>query len=296
MEKLDKDTLAKWNQQGLIPGPKETEENYINRAHFCFDLEHHLIKEVGSELPFNVSDRATQEILHESYPKTENYYGITPQWTPVFFSNYQLTSWHGGCAWIFQLNESTPTASFLQLRAQFRNKETYLGIYRRSELIAHELSHVGRMMYQEPQFEEILAFQSSTSSFRRWLGPIVQSSKESLFFILLLGVIILADLAVITLDHSYSHQGLFWLKWLPVAVVALALSRLGWRHLQFNRCLKKLETIYGNKHTAQHLTYRFLDSEIKFFASSSIESIKNFISEQQTKSFRWHFLATLYPL
>lgn len=42
------------------------------------------------------------------------------------------------------------------------------------------------MMYEEPKFEEILAFDSSTSVFRRFFGPIVKSSYESSIFILIL--------------------------------------------------------------------------------------------------------------
>ena len=101
----------------------------------------------------DMKDRAFQAILDEASFKTKELYGIQPTWTPLFFNNYQLAPWHGGCAWIFQLTENAPTAALLQLRAPFRHQPTYLNLYRRDELIAHELSHVGRMMYQEPQFE-----------------------------------------------------------------------------------------------------------------------------------------------
>ena len=115
-------------------------------------------------------------------------YGFAPHWVPLFFSNYQLAPWHGGCAWIFQLNDNTPYAAFLQLRSAFRTQKRYLGMYERTELIAHEMAHIGRMMFEEPEFEEIIAFQSSTNRFRRFFGPLFRSSKESMLFVIVLGL------------------------------------------------------------------------------------------------------------
>jgi hypothetical protein len=277
-----------WNQQGLIPGPEETKEDFEKRAHFCLNLQKHLAEQAN--LPFTEDDH-DQNFLHEAFVKTQLLYGIAPTWTPVFFSNYQLTPWHAGCAWIFQIGENTPMAAFLQLRSQFRKKSTYLGLYQRSELMAHELAHVGRMLYQEPQFEEILAYRSSISPWRRWLGPIIQSSKESLFFILLLGLLIMTNLASMTLNYTFMS----WLNLLPLILITIALIRLSQRQRQFTDCLKKLEALYGSLQIAQHLIYRLSDKEIKFFAASNPLIIKNFIKQQLTHSFRWGFLHTIYP-
>ena len=144
-----------WNAQGFIPGPDESEKAFLERVAFCLSLEDHLVEIVGAQFPFEVNDLKSKEILENVLTMTQELYGIQPRWVPLFFSNYKLSLWHGGCAWIFQLNEETPTAAFLQLRACFRNSLNFLGIYQRKELIAHELAHVGRMLYQEPQFEEI---------------------------------------------------------------------------------------------------------------------------------------------
>jgi hypothetical protein len=285
-----------WNAQGLIPGPNETEADFAERVVFCQHLEQHLVQKVGADLPFEVSDQTSQQLLREALPITEELYGIQPQWVPLFFSNYQLSPWHGGCAWIFQLDEQTPTAAFLQLRASFRHSPSYLGLYQRRELMAHELAHVGRMLYQEPQFEEILAYQSSPSKWRRWLGPIVQSSKESLFFILVLGVIILTDLALLSSLPSASAQMIaWWIKLIPLLLIVLALGRLFYRHQLFKRCLNNLKTLYSQPKIAQHLLYRLRDSEIKQFAHLSPAKIRKFMETAQGTSFRWRFLKSLYP-
>lgn len=284
-----------WNTQGFIPGPDETEEAFTARVAFCQQLELHLNQQV-SELPFKTDDNNSLAFLQEASPLTQKLYGIAPLWVPIFFSNYQLTPWHAGCAWIFQLNEQTPTAAFLQLRSQFRTSPSYLGLYKRQELIAHELAHVGRMLYQEPQFEEFLAYQSSSSSWRRWLGPIVQSSKESLLFILLLGFVIIADFAFLPLQATTTTWWISWgIKLLPFILLALALIRLVQRHRTLQACQKQLEKLYAEPETARHLLYRLRDEEIKQFARLSPATIRDFMEHAQHDSFRWHFLYQLYP-
>jgi hypothetical protein len=284
-----------WNIQGLIPGPDENETAFIERATFCQNLEQNLVQKVGADLPFETGDHASQDLLKEALPLTKELYGISPQWTPLFFSNHQLAPWHGGCAWIFQLDEQTPTAAFLQLRARFRTRATYLGIYHRAELMAHELAHVGRMLYQEPKFEEIFAYQSSSSTWRRWLGPIVQSSKESLFFILFLGVVILTDFAFLSLHSHPAFIISWWIKSIPLIFIALALGRLIYRHWLFKNCLRNLENLYQGPQTAKHLLYRLRDCEIKEFAQATPSKIRESLRKAEQMSFRWRFLKALYP-
>lgn len=282
-----------WNGQGFIPGPNESEIAFQERIAFCRNLEKNLEQQVGADLPFEVSDRQSKEILEGVLPLTQKLYGIQPHWVSLFFSNYQLAPWHGGCAWIFQLNEQTPTAAFLQLRAHFRNSSNFLGIYQRRELIAHELAHVGRMLYEEPEFEEIFAYQSSSSRWRRWLGPIVQSSRESFFFIIILGLVILTDFALLSLGPKMAAL-VWWVKILPIAMIVLALGRLIYRYQTFNRCLRKLEGLYSPS-DARHLLYRLRDSEIKELSRLSLEKIQEFIDQEALQSFRWQFLKAVYP-
>lgn len=294
----EKDSSTKWqewNAQGFIPGPEETEEAFMERIAFCQHLKENLVQKVGTDLPFEMGDHTSQDTLNEILPFTQQLYGISPQWVPLFFSNYQLAPWHGGCAWIFQLDQQTPTSAFLQLRSCFRTSPTFLGLYHRRELIAHELAHVGRMLYQEPQFEEILAFQSSSSRWRRWIGPIVQSSKESLFFILILGVVILTDFALLSLNTASAISLIWWTKLIPLLLIIFALGRLMYRHRLFKNCLQNLEKLYSQSQIAKHLLYRLRDSEIKQFAYLSPPQIRQYMDTAEQTSFRWRFLKFLYP-
>lgn len=280
-----------WNAQGFIPGPDETEKAFQERIAFCQSLRQHLEQTTGDSLPFEINGDQSQEILKEALPFTQQLYGIQPQWVPLFFSNHQLAPWHGGCAWIFQLHENSPTSAFLQLRARFRDTSNFLGIYQRRELIAHELAHVGRMLYQEPQFEEFFAYQSSPSPWRRWLGPIVQSSRESFFFILLLGAVILTDLALLSIGPKMIALA-WWVRLLPLALIGLAVGRLMYRHRVLKRCLQKLEGLYSPVQ-AKHLLYRLRDGEIKQFSRYSPSEIQEFIQQAAQNSFRWRFLKAI---
>src|ERR1700722_15718294 len=150
--------LLELNSQGLIPGPDETEETFLSRAEYCLNLREKMSEKL-QESPLSVFDKpsSVEEYLAPALQLTERLYQFAPAWIPLFFSNYKLAPWHGGCAWIFQTEEGTETAAFLQLRKAFAQKKSYLKIYARDELIAHELCHVGRMCFEEPRFEEILA-------------------------------------------------------------------------------------------------------------------------------------------
>lgn len=283
------------NAQGFIPGVNESEEAFEQRVEFCLHLQKKLSENAQIELPFQSSDQASQSIMEEASDLTKYHYGMHANWVLTFFSNYQLSPWHAGCAWIFQLDALSPTAAFLQLRSNFRQNKSYLGIYNRSELISHELAHVGRMMYNEPKYEEILAYSSSPARLRRFFGPIIQSSKESLFFIFVLLATLMIHLALFSESSIFASHPVFWLPFLPVALILFAFVRLVLKQMNYKRCLKKLTDFFQNEQTAKHLIYRLTDKEIDLFAKSNPAKIRDYVQSEQTHFFRWKFLANNYP-
>ena len=280
-----------WNAEGFFPGFDETEESLAKRVAFCRSLAQRLAKDTDAAFPFKIAQRAPDELLREALPLTESLYGIRPQWVPIFFSNRQLAPWHGGCAWIFQFDEEGPMAAILQLRMNFRSSSLLSRFYPRGELIAHECAHIGRMHYEEPEFEELLAYRASSSSWRRWWGPIVQSARESLAFVLILGVVVVANVWLALWHPQYAG---WWVEGVPFALVLLALLRLFHRHRIFNKCARHLEGLYP-PHLSQQLLYRLRDSEIRQFACLSSEEIRQFMDRAARLSFRWRFLKALYP-
>jgi len=280
MQSLSDAELLAFNKRGIIPGPHETEEEFIKRAQYCLNLRQELSQ--TEELPDSfeqVELDLSQTILKEAFSLSADLFDIAPDWIPIVFSNEQMPPWHGGCAWIFQLSEETPTAALLQMRKPFFYSERYLGIYSRTEIAAHEFVHVGRMLFEEPRYEEVLAYRTSPSSLRRWLGPIVESARESLMFVLLLGVIIMADIALIATGQHTAYQWAMWLKAIPLGIIGYGLWRLAKKHRRFNRCLANLESIYHNKRTAQAVIFRLTDEEIDTFSRQSGDAVRANLQE-----------------
>jgi hypothetical protein len=286
--------LLRYNQLGLIPSKDETEETFLARVHTCMGLKALLKIDGDQALPFKAEIPETNEILDEPFVITQNLYDINPLWLPVFFSNYQLTPWHGGCAWIFQLQDESPRTAFLQLRKAFAYRKQYLKFYDRNEIVAHECAHVGRMTFDQERFEELLAYRTSRSKFTRWLGPIVQSAGESLMFMATLLVLFVVDLYLILSESHEIYLWTMWLKVIPLGLLVFGLVRLWQRHRVFNGCLRNLKDAVGEAKAANHIIYRLTDDEIANFSKMSGGEINTMAKELAENSLRWRLINLAY--
>jgi len=156
------------------------------------------------------------------------------------------------------------------------------------------MCHVGRMAFEEPIFEEILAYRTATSSYRRWLGPIVKSSIESALFLLLLFIIFLFDLFFIFSENLQVFPQMMWLKLIPLLFVGYGFFRLCKRHRQLNLCLKNLTKACGSESVASYVTYRLTDQEIFLFSQWTPKKIQNYAKREKEKSFRWKIIHFCY--
>lgn len=291
---LTDEKLFEWNQQGLIPGPNETEEQFLARAEACLSLKSTIIDELKEAIPFVQEELADVTMVEKAFKTTKPLFDIAPTWIPLFFSNHQLLPWHGGCAWIFQMHSDSAPLAFFQLRRDFANRDNYLGIYHRDELIAHELAHVGRMTFEEPKYEEFLAYRTSTSAFRRWWGPLLSSSYEALILLGLLVVGFVADLFALSSSHASALLAAQWWKLMPVAYFIYLLTRLFWRRHLFKNCFKSLIQMSKNVDVANAILFRLTDSEIADFSRFEPEHIKIYARDQAKKSLRWRLIFGAY--
>lgn len=285
---LTDEQLIEFNRQGLIPGPNESEEAFLTRARYCLGLK----SEINEKLQLPFSEQGSSEVLQPALEETRKEYDLAPAWIPLFFSNHHLLPWHGGCAWIFQQSEESPTAAFMQLRSAFLHSEKYLGLYTRKELIAHELCHVGRMCFEEPRFEEILAYRTSPSGLRRWLGAIAQSSWETMAFFLLLCLILAIDLYALAFDVPL--ESLAWLKLLPFGMFGAGFSRLIMRQQQFDHCLANLQRLLKDRQKALAVIYRLTDSEIISFSRQAADCFQDVLNDRKGSSLRWRCIEKAY--
>lgn len=291
---LTTEQLITYNEQGLIPGPDESEEEYLKRVDYCLHLSERMDQEIHETVIGIEEMEASKKILISAHPLCQSLYGIAPLWVPVIFSNDKILPWHGGCAWIFQLNEGSPTAALLQLRKKYGVSQGRSFLYSRDEVVAHELAHIGRMMFEEPKFEEVLAFQSSPSRLRRTFGPIVQDSKESGLFILILFLIICLDFFFVAFGYDTIYYQAMWLKLIPIAMIGWGVVRVLKRQSQLKLCLSHLTSILGETASANAFVYRLTDDEIISFSTSSPKKVEEQIREKMGASLRWKLLFSLY--
>lgn len=260
---------------GFIPGPDEDRDSFEERVSYCLGLKETIPSEGETVL-----DSPCRTVMKR--------YDIAPAWVPVLYSNHKLMPWHGGCAWIFQMEKEAPLGAYMQLRRSLKKRDKLMGLYSRDELIAHELCHVGRMAFEEPGFEELFAYRIS-KGWRSWLGPIVTSSGESMLFVLSLVLLLFFQLFALFVDPT-AFTLAAWFSLVPIGFVLLGIIRLYLRHRQLDRCIAVLKTLFGEK--AEAVAFRLTDREIKNCRSG--KDFARYITEQS--SLRWQTIKNRYPM
>jgi hypothetical protein len=194
---------------------------------------------------------------------TSELFDVTPDWVEVSYSNEGLKPWHGGCA----------IGDKIQLRKEFETRERFW-LCRRDELLAHELLHACRADFSDSLFEEILAFQTSRSWWRRFFSPIFGSNRETLLF---LGTLLPAA-ALVWVSP--------WIYLVPGALALLGLGRLLIRQRQYRRCVRNLGRLVSHPRA---VTFRLTAEEIIRFSRGEIES---YVAQQT--STRWQEIKQRY--
>jgi hypothetical protein len=230
----DQELLA-FNAKGFIPGPAETETEFLKRI------------------------EATQDVFakQESIPRAHwdwvkhhlsELFGFEPGSLFAFYSNANLTPWQGAACWIDE--DGAPQ---LQLREGFRTGH-YLSLYSREETLAHEAVHAARAAFEEPENEEFFAYATSEKKWRRAFGPIFKNGWEAWVLIAALFV------------------GVFW-EWGILAsffLICLGMVRLTRQHVRRWRACNVLMKQEQNKSVVRAILFRLTDSEIRRLARGKL--------------------------
>ena len=153
--------LLSLNQSGFIPGPDETEPDFVKRVE---STKQAFFKLGVSAIPPSHWDWVGNTL--------RELFDFTPSCLPVFYSNSSLMPWQGAAAWV-----ERGQILAIQLRDSLK-KGSFLGIYQRSEILAHESVHAARSAFPFDRWDEFFAYKTSKASWRRVLGPIVQRPWE----------------------------------------------------------------------------------------------------------------------
>lgn len=264
--------LKALGKQGFIPGPEESEECFLQRV----SVAQHFAKEPQNFLqdkrlePFNVD--------------TLDQLGAYPDWVQQTYSNKKLLPWQAAATWIFESADNVKL-SVIQLRNRFRSG-SFLGYYR-DEILVHEAIHAMRVAFEEPRFEEILAYYYSPKKWRRALGALFRTPNQALFFMgLIVSSLLIQVIAVVWLPFQlFSHLQL--VIWLPLIDLVLRGAVLIKDRRLLRKALKKLCKLFPKQHHPFVIALRLKDAEIQKIALASVEDLLIYIKDKSTTSIRW---------
>lgn len=225
--------IFSFNQAGFIPGPYESKDQFIKRIEATKQA---YVKLGVASIPPAHFEWVEKKLL--------DLFDFSPKCLPAFYSNRALRPWQGAAAWV-----ERGQVLAIQLRESFK-KGSFLGIYKRSEILAHEAVHAARSAFPYDPWDEYFAYMTSGQAWRRVLGPIIQRPWEVwpfLIFCLLGPMIPIAFIAAA-----------FW--------TSLGFIRLISRHLILRKASKTLQKKGYSEAQARYILFRLRDAEIRSLA------------------------------
>jgi hypothetical protein len=174
-------------RRGFIPGPHESEETFLKR--------------VESRPPLLSPE------WHAVAPQLLSQCGFSIDWVPIVYSSKRLFPWEGAVFWTQESGQP-----LIQLRPTLQTKQLWGNS--RAEILVHEAIHAARESFDQPQFEEFLAYAASTVSWKRWLGPLFTRPWEFPLFALSIFSLpffpwVAAPLLTLFLGKSFYNHYLF---------------------------------------------------------------------------------------
>jgi len=274
--------------RGILPGAEETPAEFAGRLRTFNANMAKMEESLQAQGEFTVEDvtvsrgaRIPAELLAEASAVTEGKFAFSNDWVPGFFIDPNCSLLFGGCAYYFYPDFF---ALFI-IRASFQQKRRWL-FYQRQELLAHELCHIARIGLVSQDFEEIFAYQTATTAFRRWLGGIFRSTTDSLLF---LGGTFL-QLAG-QLLRTFLLPGLliwpFWTVFLAICAFLLLRHLKDMRELQ--SALANLQFAFPEDN-CQAVLFRCTDAEIHALSRCRTPEAMQVFLQQHQNDFRWQII------
>ena len=222
----------------------------------------------------------------EPMERTSQLFGFRCDWVPGFFFPARPLSFFGGYAFYF----FPEFFAMFWARSGFQKKRRWLFI-ERDELVAHEMCHIARAALESQAYEELFAYQTAATAFRRFTGGIFREQLDSFLFLGATFFLLFWQLA-----------RFFWLPLLPawggwailLLDVAFLLIRHGITYHRFTAARKRLATLYGSEATARAVLFHASDAEIPLLASAANPAC--LLAEWASTQLRWRIVLHRFPL
>lgn len=281
--------LLDYNRKGLIPGPKEKDEDFFHRIKLCEDFFNDpslFIKYSDCSVKFE--DRIKRSDLDWVLAKLSKTFDISPEFLLGTYSNHKLYFWQGAATWIFE--HENKRLGFIQLRKRLK-EGNYLFLYDKDEILVHEAAHFSRMAFDE-SFEEIFAYLLSSNKLRKVFGPLFGKESEALIFISgICSTLLFSFLSVINPDFFI---GSFLSIIFTLVFLSFCLFRLGLKKMWIGKAAKKLFKILKIRKYVRATLFRMSDQEIKEFSKMNEDQINSFVQENKERSLRWKMIDLAY--
>jgi hypothetical protein len=280
----DLDTLAELDARGFLIGPDEALADYAKRLKEIRDnvLQLQVDLKTGPKQFFEFSLLAKDRIPLSVYrgdaeSATRGLYDFSIDWVPGFYTNTSMGILYAGCA----LYAYEDFFAVFILRKSFQKKSRWL-IYSRTELMAHELCHIARIGFRSQVYEEYFAYQTASSGFRRFIGGVLRSTRDTW---LMLGSVL--ALLVIQIANVMSGSHTVWGFAIPLAAGAYLLGRYLLALRRVRQAQHNLASAFGQE-AALPLLFRASDRDIAQLAPlAAPDELRKWIAERAKGSTRW---------
>ncbi|MCH9631321.1 MAG: hypothetical protein S4CHLAM37_13430 [Chlamydiia bacterium] len=255
--------LVSLKSKGILAGPDESLCDLTKRVKLIeqFSLNSAEMKE---KLGFNPT---------KFMKITDNILELEIDWLFELKKRSTCSFLQPACTWIHHLDGMNyPIIAISKIRKDMK-----------SEALRHELVHIVRASFNEPIYEEYIAYAFSKSKWRAFLGPIFRHSYECLGFVC---ISLMVSLLQLFIETSWYSVGTY------AFLVAAGFARLIYHHRVFKKALKAISNVF-RVDSPEKIAIFLTDYEIRYFSKKDNSEIKKYIKKQ--KSPRWQQILLSYP-
>lgn len=257
--------LKALNTRGILCGPFES----------CKDLQRRAgVLELIKKNPQLLNSAKSFDSVSFHEPMRYRELDLEISWLPCCFSTKKLSPWEPAAIWLMECEQII--LPLLQMKPDIKRLK--------KDITKHEMVHAARSAFDEPVYEEFLAYATFPSRWRKGLGPLFRSSKESMVFVLLSALPLLEVFLPLQIG----------LLFIPIlSFMMILFMRLSLHTRIFKRMLRTIKQIFEVEAPLQ-VALRLSDQEIRLFGVCSLEEVTQYIFEQHCT--RWHQILSSYKL
>ena len=285
----NEDLLVKFDENGLFLADKENANEFKKRMKLLFNNINKVYDDIENKSNYKIFDNITatkddiisNDIMQEASTRTENLFAFSASWVPGFFLSKSLGLMWGGCAVYYP---ESGLSMFL-IRKSFKENEKFF-IYKRKELLSHELCHAARLPLNDPVYEEHFAYMTSKNKFRQYFGNCFQGRWDAHLF---LGPVLLLLAVQIFRTFVTSTDIIIAPFWILIIIYPIyMLLRSHKQRKDYFKAMKNLKALKITEPRA--ILFRSVKKEISRMALLEGKSLINFINYKCKESLRWKII------